>query len=131
VFNGQVEKLVPKVLQQIAVQEVFNRNAQRPASPCGSASDPTVRRCLDCPANPVSTLVLDPLGHSGLAEAMGTNDRALPEPPGPGGARDFSKRSNSFLAGGIDHGTMGPSWATAAAVQTERRFLRLTGTDGL
>ena len=49
--------LVPKVLQQLGVQEVFHNVAQRPGRPMWFGIGPQGQAVFGLPGNPVSTLV--------------------------------------------------------------------------
>jgi len=112
--------LVPKVLQAA-------RRAGSVSPDCGSARQAHVVRhrthgqaVFGLPGNPVSTLVcLIRYVIPAIAEAMGTK-RALPERPGPGGARDLPASAHLFLAGGHRSRRLGPSLGQSAASQRIR-----------
>ena len=71
--------LVPKVLMQLGVQEVFHNIAQRPGRPMWFGIGPQGQAVFGLPGNPVSTLVcLIRYVIPAIAEAMGTK-RAPPE----------------------------------------------------
>ena len=70
--------LVPKVLLQLGVQEVFHRIAQRPGKPMWFGIGPQGQAVFGLPGNPVSTLVcLIRYVVPAIAAAMGTKH----EPP--------------------------------------------------
>ena len=75
---GQFD-LVPKVLRQLGVQQVFHNIAQRPGKPMWFGIGPQGQAVFGLPGNPVSTLVcLIRYVIPAIAEAMGTR-RAPPE----------------------------------------------------
>src|SRR5208282_3523827 len=71
--------LVPKVLLQLGVQEVFHKIAQRPGKPMWFGIGPQGQAVFGLPGNPVSTLVcLIRYVIPAIAAAMGTK-REVPE----------------------------------------------------
>ena len=71
--------LVPKVLTQLGVQQVFHNVAQRPGKPMWFGIGPQGQAVFGLPGNPVSTLVcLIRYVIPAIAEAMGTQ-RVAPE----------------------------------------------------
>ncbi len=68
--------LVPQVLTQLGVQEVFHKIAQRPGKPMWFGIGPRGQSVFGLPGNPVSTLVcLIRYVIPAIAEAMGTKRR--------------------------------------------------------
>ena len=122
--------LVPKVLQQLGVQEVFHRIAQRPGKPMWFGIGPHGQAVFGLPGNPVSTLVcLIRYVIPAIAEAMGTK-RALPERLALAAPVTFQQALTYFLPVAIDHDDWGRPWANPRRPNGSGDFLSLTGTDG-
>jgi molybdopterin molybdotransferase len=122
--------LVPKVLQQLGVQEVFHRIAQRPGKPMWFGIGPHGQAVFGLPGNPVSTLVcLIRYVIPAIAEAMGTK-RALPERLALAAPVAFQQALTYFLPVAIDHDDWGRPWANPRRPNGSGDFLSLTGTDG-
>lgn len=122
--------LVPKVLQQIGVQEVFHKIAQRPGKPMWFGIGPHGQAVFGLPGNPVSTLVcLIRYVIPAIAEAMGTK-RALPERLALAAPVAFQQALTYFLPVAIEHDDWGRPWANPRRPNGSGDFLSLTGTDG-
>ncbi len=114
--------LVPKVLMQLGVQEVFHKIAQRPGKPMWFGIGPQGQAVFGLPGNPVSTLVcLIRYVIPAIAEAMGTK-RASPERLALSTPVTFPAGARVFLAGGHRARRLGPPLGQSAAPQWIRRF---------
>jgi molybdopterin molybdotransferase len=122
--------LVPKVLVQLGVQEVFHKIAQRPGRPMWFGIGPHGQSVFGLPGNPVSTLVcLIRYVIPAIAEAMGTK-RAPPERLALAAPVTFQHALTYFLPVAIDHDDWGRPWANPRRTNGSGDFLSLTGTDG-
>ena len=122
--------LVPKVLQQLGVQQVFHKIAQRPGRPMWFGIGPQGQAVFGLPGNPVSTLVcLIRYVIPAIAEAMGTK-RALPERLALAAPVTFQHPLAYFLPVAIEHDDWGRPWANPRRPNGSGDFLSLTGTDG-
>jgi len=122
--------LVPKVLQQLGVQQVFHNIAQRPGKPMWFGIGPQGQAVFGLPGNPVSTLVcLIRYVIPAIAEAMGTK-RALPERLALSAPVTFQPALAYFLPVAIEHDDWGRPWANPRRPHGSGDFLSLTGTDG-
>jgi molybdopterin molybdotransferase len=122
--------LVPKVLQQLGVQQVFHNIAQRPGKPMWFGIGPQGQAVFGLPGNPVSTLVcLIRYVVPAIAEAMGTK-RALPERLALSAPVTFQPALAYFLPVAIEHDDWGRPWANPRRPNGSGDFLSLTGTDG-
>jgi molybdopterin molybdotransferase len=122
--------LVPSVLQQLGVQQVFHKIAQRPGKPMWFGIGPHGQAVFGLPGNPVSTLVcLIRYVIPAIAEAMGTK-RALPERLALAAPVAFQQALTYFLPVAIEHDDWGRPWANPRRPNGSGDFLSLTGTDG-
>ncbi len=122
--------LVPKVLQQLGVQEVFHKIAQRPGRPMWFGIGPQGQAVFGLPGNPVSTLVcLVRYVIPAIAEAMGTKRPQL-ERLALGQPVTFQHALTYFLPVAIEHDDWGRPWANPRRPNGSGDFLSLTGTDG-
>jgi molybdopterin molybdotransferase len=122
--------LVPKVLQQLGVHEVFHKIAQRPGRPMWFGIGPQGQAVFGLPGNPVSTLVcLIRYVIPAIAEAMGTK-RALHERLALSAPVTFQHPLTYFLPVAIEHDEWGRPWANPKRPNGSGDFLSLTGTDG-
>ena len=122
--------LVPQVLQQLGVQEVFHKIAQRPGKPMWFGIGPQGQAVFGLPGNPVSTLVcLIRYVIPAIAEAMGTK-REPPERLALAAAVTFQHALTYFLPVSIQHDDWGRPWANPRRPNGSGDFLSLTGTDG-
>lgn len=122
--------LVPKVLMQLGVQEVFHTIAQRPGRPMWFGVGPHGQAVFGLPGNPVSTLVcLIRYVIPAIAEAMGTK-RTAPERLALAAAVSFKPPLAYFLPVVIENDDWGRPWAHPKAPNGPGDFLGLAGTDG-
>ena len=122
--------LVPKVLMQLGVQEVFHTIAQRPGKPMWFGVGPHGQAVFGLPGNPVSTLVcLIRYVIPAIAEAMGTK-RSAPERLALAAPVSFKPPLAYFLPVIIEHDDWGRPWAHPKATNGSGDFLSLAGTDG-
>lgn len=122
--------LVPKVLMQLGVQEVFHRVAQRPGKPMWFGIGPQGQAVFGLPGNPVSTLVcLIRYVIPAIAEAMGT--RRVPQQRlGLASPVTFDLPLTYFLPVSVEHDDWGRPWAIPRPTNGSGDFLSLAGTDG-
>ena len=122
--------LVPKVLGQLGVQEVFHNVAQRPGKPMWFGIGPQGQAVFGLPGNPVSTLVcLIRYVIPAIAEAMGTK-RGPPERLALASPVTFQPALTYFLPVTIEHDDWGRPWASPRVTNGSGDFLSLAGTDG-
>jgi molybdopterin molybdotransferase len=122
--------LVPKVLMQLGVQEVFHNIAQRPGKPMWFGIGPQGQAVFGLPGNPVSTLVcLIRYVIPAIAEAMGTK-RAPTERLALASPVTFKFVLTYFLPVIIEHDDWGRPWANPRPPNGSGDFLSLAGTDG-
>jgi molybdopterin molybdotransferase len=122
--------LVPKVLLQLGVQQVFHKIEQRPGRPMWFGIGPQGQAVFGLPGNPVSTLVcLIRYVIPAIAEAMGTK-RALPERLALAAPVTFQPPLTYFLPVTIEHDEWGRAWADPRRTKGSGDFLSLKGTDG-
>ncbi len=122
--------LVPKVLTQLGVQQVFHNIAQRPGKPMWFGIGPQGQSVFGLPGNPVSTLVcLIRYVIPAIAEAMGTR-RAPPERLALAAPVTFQQPLTYFLPVAVEHDDWGRPWANPRPPNGSGDFLSLAGTDG-
>jgi molybdopterin molybdotransferase len=122
--------LVPKVLIQLGVQEVFHNVAQRPGRPMWFGIGPQGQSVFGLPGNPVSTLVcLIRYVIPAIAEAMGTS-RLAPERLALASPVTFQPPLAYFLPVAIEHDEWGRPWVNPRPPNGSGDFLSLAGSDG-
>ena len=122
--------LVPKVLAQLGVEEVFHNIAQRPGKPMWFGIGPQGQAVFGLPGNPVSTLVcLSRYVIPAIAEAMGTR-RSAPERLALAAPVTFQHSLTYFLPVTLEHDEWGRPWAHPRPPNGSGDFLSLAGTDG-
>jgi len=122
--------LVPRVLKQLSVQQVFHKIEQRPGRPMWFGIGPQGQAVFGLPGNPVSTLVcLIRYVIPAIAEAMGTK-RVAPERLALAAPVTFQPPLTYFLPVAIEHDDWGRPWANPRRTKGSGDFLSLTGTDG-
>ncbi|HVC02002.1 MAG TPA: molybdopterin molybdotransferase MoeA [Steroidobacteraceae bacterium] len=122
--------LVPKVLHQLGVQEVFHRIAQRPGKPMWFGVGSAGQAVFGLPGNPVSTLVcLIRYVVPAILAAMGGKLPPL-ERLALASSVTFQAPLAYFLPVGIEHDDWGRSWANPRPPNGSGDFLSLANTDG-
>jgi molybdopterin molybdotransferase len=134
VLSGGVSKgkfdLVPKVLKQIGVREVFYQVAQRPGMPMWFGAGPAQQLVFGLPGNPVATLVcliryvLPAAFHSMGTHVSNPEHIALAAAVGRGRAMTY------YLPIAITLDARGGPVAQPKPTNGPGDFLGLTGTDG-
>jgi molybdopterin molybdotransferase len=122
--------LVPKALEELGVQLVFHRIAQRPGRPMWFGITEAGPAVFALPGNPVSTLVC--LGRyvlPALYQAMGLQEQrperiAIAEPV------EFKASLTSFLPVAVEYDDWGRPWAVPKPTNGSGDFSSLAGTDG-
>lgn len=122
--------LVPRVLQELGVQVIFHKIAQRPGKPLWFGVAPSGAAVFALPGNPVSTLVcLTRYVLPALFAAMGqarapTEKIALSAPVAVKPALAY------FLPVKVEIDDWGRAWADPAPTNGSGDFTSLGGTDG-
>ncbi|MDE2304920.1 MAG: molybdopterin molybdotransferase MoeA, partial [Gammaproteobacteria bacterium] len=122
--------LVPRALQQLGVQQVFHRIAQRPGKPMWFGIGPSGQAVFGLPGNPVSTLVcLSRYVIPAIAAAMGTRPTPI-ERLALASEVNFHAPLAYFLPVAIRYDDWGRPWAHPRPPNGSGDFLSLSGTDG-
>jgi len=122
--------LVPKVLRELGVQEVFHRVAQRPGKPLWFGIGPQGQAIFGLPGNPVSTLVcLVRYAIPALSVSMATRNHK-PERISLGSSVSLQHSLTSFLPISIEQDAAGKPCAQPKPTNGSGDFLTLTSTDG-
>jgi molybdopterin molybdotransferase len=122
--------LVPKVLSQLGVRQIFHRVAQRPGKPMWFGIGPNGQAVFGLPGNPVSTLVciiryvVTALTVAAGAVRMPRERLALNTPI------TFDLPMTLFMPVTVVHDEWGRSWAKPKPTNTSGDYLSLLGTDG-
>ena len=122
--------LVPKVLHQLGVTEIFHKVAQRPGKPLWFGIGPQGQAVFGLPGNPVSTLIcLIRYVMPAIAAAMGTR-RDPPERLALAAPVSFQSPLTYFLPVAIQADDWGRPWAEPRPTNGSGDFLSLAGTEG-
>ena len=122
--------LVPKVLVELGVREVFHRISQRPGKPMWFGIGPQGQSVFGLPGNPVSTLVcLTRYVLPALDQAMGLKP-ADAEKMALAAAFDHRATLTGFVPVKIDVDDWGRPWALPKPTNGSGDFTSLVGTDG-
>jgi molybdopterin molybdotransferase len=122
--------LVPRVLLQLGVQQVFHQIAQQPGQPMWFGIGPQGQAIFGLPGAPVSTLVcLIRYVIPAIASAMGTK-RESPERYALAEPVTFETALTYFLPVTIEHDDWGRPWAHPHPTKGAGDFLSLAETDG-
>jgi len=134
ILSGGVSKgkfdLVPKVLKQLGVREVFYQVAQRPGMPMWFGTGPAGQAVFGLPGNPVSTLICL------IRYVVPAMDAAMDARPAPlerivlAGQVKVSKLATYFLPVAVSYEESGRVSAIPRPPNGPGDFLALTGTDG-
>ncbi len=121
---------VPRVLEELGVQTVFHKVAQRPGKPLWFGVAGSGATVFALPGNPVSTFVcLSRYVLPALFAAMG-QDPVRPERMALGGEIANSTGFTFFMPIRIDVDDWGRSWAMPCPTNGSGDFTALAGTDG-
>jgi len=134
ILSGGVSKgkfdLVPKVLKDLGVAEVFYQVAQRPGMPMWFGMAPGGQAVFGLPGNPVSTLVcLIRYVVAAMAVAMGAA-RVSPEPLPLAEPVKFHRQVAYFLPVSVRYDDRGHAAAVPRPPNGPGDFLALTKADG-
>lgn len=122
--------LVPRVLGELGVRQVFHKIAQRPGKPMWFGIGPTGTAVFALPGNPVSTLVcLTRYVIPGLYAAMGESVRVA-EKIALAAPVEVKAALTTFLPVKLQIDEWGRSWAHPSPTNGSGDFAALTGTDG-
>jgi molybdopterin molybdotransferase len=122
--------LVPQVLEELGVQPIFHKVAQRPGKPLWFGMAPTGAAVFGLPGNPVSTLVcLARYVLPALLASLGQNLRA-PERLALGAPVTVNPPLTYFMPVRIEQDDWGRPWAMPAPTNGSGDFTALAGTDG-
>jgi molybdopterin molybdotransferase len=122
--------LVPRVLQELGVDVVFHKVAQRPGKPMWFGVAPSGAAVFALPGNPVSTLVC--LARYVLPALFASMGQA-PEPAEKialNAAVDVSPALAFFLPVRVEVDDWGRAWASPSPTHGSGDFVALAGTDG-
>lgn len=121
---------VPKVLDELGVQTVFHRVAQRPGKPMWFGVAPSGATVFALPGNPVSTFVcLSRYVLPALFAAMGQTS-APPERMALGAEIVNGSKLTFFMPVRIEIDDWGRAWAMPQPTNGSGDFTSLAGTDG-
>lgn len=134
VLSGGVSKgkfdLVPRVLKQLAVEEVFHQIAQRPGMPMWFGVADAGQAVFGLPGNPVSTLIcLVRYVIPAITHAMGAPPGG-PEPIALGASGKFGRGVTHFMPVNVQYDALGQRAARPRPPNGSGDFLALAGTDG-
>jgi molybdopterin molybdotransferase len=134
ILSGGVSKgkldLVPKVLKELGVQEVFHQVAQRPGMPMWFGTAAHGRIVFGLPGNPVSTLLcLTRYVLPALGAAMGAPP-TRPEPIGLAATFGPARSTTYLLPVTVRHDELGRARAEPRPPNGSGDFLALAGTQG-
>jgi molybdopterin molybdotransferase len=123
--------LVPRALQELGVQVVFHKLAQRPGKPLWFGLAPTGAAVFALPGNPVSTLVcLTRYVVPALFAAMGQAPRPPVERIALAAPVVVKPALAYFLPVKVEIDDWGRAWANPAPTNGSGDFTSLGGTDG-
>jgi len=121
---------VPKVLDELGVQSVFHKVAQRPGKPMWFGVASSGATVFALPGNPVSTFVcLSRYVLPALFAAMG-QDPLPPEKMALGGEVANSTSLTFFMPIRVEVDDWGRAWAMPCPTNGSGDFTSLAGTDG-
>ncbi len=134
ILSGGVSKgrfdLVPKVLKDLRVEEVFYQVAQRPGMPMWFGVGREGQAVFGLPGNPVSTLVcLVRYVVPAMSAAMGATETP-PEPVAMAAAVQSRRSAAYFLPVAVRYDDLGKALAEPRSPRGSGDFLALTATDG-
>jgi molybdopterin molybdotransferase len=122
--------LVPRTLQELGVQEIFHKVAQRPGKPLWFGVAPTGAAVFALPGNPVSTLVcLTRYVVPALFASMG-QARVPVEKIALSAPVTVKPSLAYFLPVKVEIDDWGRAWANPAPTNGSGDFTSLAGTDG-
>ena len=122
--------LVPRVLQELGVQEIFHRVAQRPGKPLWFGVAPSGATVFALPGNPVSTLVcLTRYVVPALFASMGQARQPV-EKIALSAQVSVKPALAHFLPVKIEIDDWGRAWANPVPTNGSGDFTSLAGTDG-
>src|SRR5262249_18758426 len=122
--------LVPRVLNELGVQVIFHKVAQRPGKPLWFGGAPSGAAGFALPRHPVPPLVcLARYVVPALFAAMGQT-RAGPEKIALGAPVDVSPTLAFFMPARVEVDDWGRAWAVPSPTNGSGDFTALAGTDG-
>ncbi|HEV7714697.1 MAG TPA: molybdopterin molybdotransferase MoeA [Steroidobacteraceae bacterium] len=122
--------LVPRALEELGVQVIFHKVAQRPGKPMWFGVAPSGATVFALPGNPVSTLVcLARYVVPAMFVAMGETPRP-PEKIAISSPVQVSTSLTFFMPVRVEVDDWGRAWAAPAPTHTSGDFTALAGTDG-
>jgi molybdopterin molybdotransferase len=122
--------LVPKVLGELGVREVFHRISQRPGRPMWFGIGSQGQSVFGLPGNPVSTLVcLARYVLPALDRAMGLTAQ-VPEKVALSAVVEHAPALTGFLPVKLELDDWGRTWGTPRPTHGSGDFTALVGTDG-
>jgi molybdopterin molybdotransferase len=122
--------LVPKVLQELGVEVVFHKVAQRPGKPLWFGVAPSGAAVFALPGNPVSTLVcLARYVVPALFASMGQTQEP-PEKIALSAPVNVTASLAFFMPVRVEIDDWGRAWASPSPTNGSGDFVALAGTDG-
>jgi molybdopterin molybdotransferase len=134
IVSGGISKgrfdLVPKVLRDLGVEEIFQQVAQRPGAPMWFGVGGGGQLVFGLPGNPVATLICL-VRHvvPAIAAAM-SSPRPPPQPIRLAGPAKFYRMLTYFVPVAVQHDARGEPAALPRPPNGPGDFLALAGTDG-
>ena len=134
IVSGGISKgrfdLVPKVLRDLGVEEIFQQVAQRPGAPMWFGVGGGGQLVFGLPGNPVATLICL-VRHvvPAIAAAM-SSPRPPPQPIRLAGPAKFYRMLTYFVPVAVQHDARGEPSALPRPPNGPGDFLALAGTDG-
>jgi molybdopterin molybdotransferase len=134
IVSGGISKgkfdLVPKVLKELGVEEVFHQVAQRPGMPMWFGVGPNGQLVFGLPGNPVSTLICLVRYVVPAIAAVMASPRTPPQPIPLAAPVKFHRMVTYFVPVAVQRGARGEPAALPRPPNGPGDFLALAGTDG-
>jgi molybdopterin molybdotransferase len=134
VVSGGISKgkfdLVPKVLRELGVEEVFQQVAQRPGMPMWFGVGGSGQLVFGLPGNPVSTLICLVRYVVPAITAVMASPRTPPLPIALAAPAKFYRNMTYFVPVVVQHDARGEPAALPKPPNGPGDFLALAGTDG-
>jgi molybdopterin molybdotransferase len=134
IVSGGISKgkfdLVPKVLKELAVEEVFHQVAQRPGSPMWFGAGESGQLVFGLPGNPVSTLICLVRYVVPAIAAIMASPPAPPQPIPLAAPAKFYRMLTYFVPVAVQYDARGEPSALPRPPNGPGDFLALAGTDG-
>src|SRR5215469_4511560 len=134
VVSGGISKgkfdLVPKVLKELGVEEVFHQVAQRPGAPMWFGVGRSGQLVFGLPGNPVSTLICLVRYVVPAIKSVMASPRTPPQPITLAARAKFYRMLTYFVPVAVQHDARGEPSAQPRPPNGSGDFLALAGTAG-